>query len=77
MPLLKRKVRDLVSGLSSYQARNADGARYCLKMLGPPVFPFLAEAIRSGGFYEKFHSLGILAELASLAEGVKEEWAKS
>ena len=73
-PLLASRVREIVEGLASFQARNADGARYCLFMLGPPVFPFLAEAVRSGGFYQRFHGLGIIARLAPLAGEAAPRW---
>lgn len=73
--LLCAKVNDLIKGLASYQARNADGARYCLKLLGPPVFPFLMEAARKGDFYAKFHSLDLIADLSHLAPDRRAEWA--
>lgn len=76
-PLLRARVRELVEGLASFQARNADGARYCLFMLGPPVFPYLAEAATSGGFYQRFHALGIAARLAPLAGEAAPRWTEA
>ncbi|MFH1999596.1 MAG: HEAT repeat domain-containing protein, partial [Planctomycetota bacterium] len=75
--LLQSKIRDLIAGLASFQARNADGARYCLKMLGPPVFPYLAGALVTGGFYERFHSLDIVIALAPLAGKQAESWSET
>ncbi|MBU0754550.1 MAG: HEAT repeat domain-containing protein, partial [Planctomycetes bacterium] len=74
-PQLKGIIDQIIQGLGAFQARNVDGARYILKMLGPPVFPFLAETIRSGTFYERFHALEILADLAPLAFSDSKRWA--
>jgi HEAT repeat protein len=76
-PLLARTIRSIVQGLSSFQARNVDGARYCLKMLGPPVFPYLAEALASNNFYERFHALEIIAELKPHSEDQVQAWSKA
>jgi HEAT repeat protein len=76
-PLLVRSIRNIVKGLSSFQARNVDGARYCLKMLGPPVFPFLEEAITSDNFYERFHAIEIAGELKPCTPDQGEAWTRA
>lgn len=75
-PMLAKVIRQIVQGLASFQARNADGARYCLKMLGPPVFPYLQEALSAGGFYERFHALDIVADLAPIAYDRATVWSE-
>jgi len=76
-PLLCAHIRSLVKGLPCFQARNADGARYCLLKLGPPVFPFLEEALSTGDFFERFESLDIISDLAYLAGDKAEIWAQT
>jgi HEAT repeat protein len=74
-PLLLEHVRALVDGLSSYQIRNKDGAQFVLQNLGPPVFPFLAEALNSDSFYVKYHALATIGAVADLAGDRSESWS--
>lgn len=76
-PELRTWIEEIIHGLAAFQARNADGARYVLKMMGPPVFPYLAEAALNGDFYERFHSLDIIADLAPLAGGQAAAWSEA
>lgn len=76
-PLLEAKVKELVVGLASFQARNADGARYCLTKLGPPVFPYLEEALKSQDFYQRFHSLDVIIALTPQAGNRAEAWSRT
>ena len=75
-PLLEREIRDITAGLDTFQMRIKDGAHFMLRMLGPPVFPFLAEALEDDRFYVRFHTLEIIGELAPLAGSRAEEWAR-
>ncbi len=74
-PLLVEHVHALVDGLSSYQIRNKDGAQFVLQNLGPPVFPFLAEALNSDSYYVKYHVLGTIGAIAELAGDHSENWS--
>jgi len=73
-PLLAREIREITAGLGSYQARNAESARFLLRMLGPPVFPYLAEGLKSDAFYVKFHCLDVIGDIASLAGDRARDW---
>lgn len=74
-PLLSAQIKSLVEGLSSFQVRNKDGAHYILSKLGPPVFPWLEQALDRDSFYIKFHTLGIIADIAPVAGSRSGEWA--
>lgn len=71
-PLLVAEIEEMIAALSTFQIRNKDCAQYMLRMLGPPVLPFLVTAltdddITESDFYVKFHALDIIAELAPVA----------
>jgi len=73
--LLAREIRDIIDGLNAYQMRNKDGSHFMLRMLGPPVFAYLEEALESKEFYIRFHTLDVIGELAPLAGGRAGAWA--
>jgi len=64
-PLLIAEIEEIIAALSTFQIRNKDCAQFMLRMLGPPVIPFLVKALSSDDFYVKFHVLDIIAELAT------------
>gem|GEM_PF-7040234 len=76
-PLLVAEIEEVITGLASFQIRNKDGSNYILRMLGPPVFPFLADALRSPEFFVRFHTLQIVGELAPLAGDAAELWVQA
>lgn len=67
-PGLVARARLLVENLGAYQLRQVDGARHTLAQLGPPVLPFLAEALASDDPYLRIHGLQVLGRLAGRAD---------
>jgi len=74
-PLLAQEINDIINGLNAYQIRNKDCAQYMLRMLGPPVFPYLAKALSNDDFYIRFHALDIISELAHLSGRQSGSWS--
>jgi len=66
-PLLVAEIEEMIAALSTFQIRNKDCAQYILRMLGPPVLPFLAKALTDSNFYVRFHALDVIADLAPAA----------
>jgi hypothetical protein len=74
-PLLIKQIESLIEGLASFQVRNKDCAHYILKMMGPPVFPWLERALERDSFYIRFHTLGVIADIAPAAGSRSGRWA--
>ncbi len=74
-PELVRRVQEIILAMGTFQLRNVDNAVFLLTQMGPPVAPWLFEALQGSNFQIRRHCLEILAALMPWAtEATRREW---